>query len=119
VDTRRSAAEIDKLTTMMSSTYTSKYIYSDLWSLKEKQWCVSCRWDKPIRTKSRAKTCMLRRGSLLKTIKSLDKAAQMIRTSWINKTRGLSHIYLFFQDSMEKCILQIQLPKRPTSINGQ
>jgi hypothetical protein len=55
--------------------------------------------------------------SLLKAIESLNKATEMMRASWINKTRGLAHINLFLQDSMKKGILNIQLTKRSSTSN--
>jgi hypothetical protein len=57
--------------------------------------------------------------SLSKPIDSLNKAAEMMRTSWINKTLRLMHIDLLFQDYMEKSILNIQLMHRPSTCNNQ
>jgi hypothetical protein len=57
-------------------------------------------------------------GSLFQTIERFDQATKMLRASRINKTRRLSHVNLFLQDTMEESILNIQLTKIPTSSNS-
>jgi hypothetical protein len=69
--------------------------------------------------KDRAKTCMPRTRSLLQSIQSLHKAAEMLRTCMINKAWGLMHINLLLQNSMQKGILHIKLTKGPSSSNSQ
>jgi hypothetical protein len=56
---------------------------------------------------------------LLQPIKRLHKAAQMMRASKINKTRGLTHINLLLQYTMKKGVLNIKLAKRPPTSNSQ
>jgi F0F1-type ATP synthase gamma subunit len=69
--------------------------------------------------KNRAKARMPCTRSLLESIESLNKATKMVRTSRINKTRGLAHINLLFQNTMKEVILDIQLAERPSSCNSQ
>jgi hypothetical protein len=57
--------------------------------------------------------------SLFETIEVLDKAKRMLSTSWINKPSSLMHIHIFFKNSMEKSILNIQLMKRPSLCNSK
>uniref|UniRef100_A0A8R7PPE5 Uncharacterized protein n=1 Tax=Triticum urartu TaxID=4572 RepID=A0A8R7PPE5_TRIUA len=94
-------------------------VHSHLRSLKDKQIRVRCRRHKPMSTKSSAKTCMPHTRGLLQTIKSFDKTTQMMWLSRINKTGRLTHRNLFFQNSMEKSILNVKLLKRPSSSNSQ
>jgi hypothetical protein len=57
--------------------------------------------------------------SLFKPIKRFLKATQMLGTRLINKSRRLTHINFFLQNTMKKSIMNIQLTKRPATSNGQ
>lgn len=56
---------------------------------------------------------------LFETIERLPQMTDMIRKNWIHIAWRLNHIDLFFQETMEKGISNIQLPKRPIELNAR
>jgi hypothetical protein len=57
--------------------------------------------------------------SLLKTIESLNHAVDVIRLRETLEARRLVHINFLFNNTMKKCILNIELAKVPTNGNSQ
>jgi hypothetical protein len=50
-------------------------------------------------------------GGLFQTIECFHQATEMLRATRVNKTRRLTHVNLFLQNTMEKSILNIRLMK--------
>ena len=90
--------------------YIKQWIHNERMMSQDEQITISSRSVKPNMKQLRSKPLKPSSRSLFETIKSFMKKADMSWKSRINMTLRLSHIDLFLKNTMEKGIIDIQLP---------